>query len=117
MAELSVRQQIFKELDNMPNVKRTPSANILVEKFGVTIGYARTLFQDHRQLRSTNSNNKSVVRIYKVRDTKSNSPTEPYMTSMVKSNPGENEPRTKEEAITEFIKLAKQNIITATGLA
>jgi len=99
----SKRQIAYESLDNMAGVPRQEAAKALVDHLGISPTYAMTLFQSHRQERSKESSTgNGFVTIFKVRDTKSNAPVDPYMSSMVRNNPGVREPRNREEAIEQY---------------
>lgn len=109
----SVRQRIFTRLDDLSHLKRTEAVNTLVAEFGVSESYTRTLYQNHRKLRSEAQVGDGFVTIFKVRDTKSNAPVDPYMSSMVKNNPDKKEARNKSDAV----KLYKADNIRKSKLA
>lgn len=95
----SVRQRVFAKLDGLSHLKRTQAIDVLVSEFTVSESYARTLYQNHRKIRSEAQDSDGFVTIFKVRDTRSNSPVDPYMSSMVKNNPDKNEARSEEAAV------------------
>lgn len=102
----SKRQIAFEALDAMAGVPRNEAAQQLVEHLGVSLSYAKTLFQSHRQDRSSNieaDTGNGFVTVYKVRDTRSNKAVDPYMSSMVKNNPDTNAPRTTTKAIEQYL--------------
>ena len=98
----------------MSNMSRKEASSLLSQEMDITIGYALTLYQSHRKAKSEVVG-EDCITIYKVRDTRSNRPTEPYMSSMIKNNPDPSEARSQQEAINAYvlftetqIKLAKQ---------
>lgn len=98
----STRQRIFTKLDTLAHLKRTQAVSVLMTEFDVSEAYARTLYQNHRKIRSETSGGVNFITIFKVRDTRSNSPVDPYMSSMVKNNPDDGEAKTKTDAIRQY---------------
>jgi len=113
----SKRQRIFARLDGLSSIKRAAAAKIIVDEFEVSTSYAMTLFQNHRQIRSSEATGDGFVTIFKVRDTRSNAPVDPYMSSMVKNNPDEDEARTESAAIKSYISRNIEKNVIADGLS
>lgn len=99
----SVRQRVFAKLDGLSHLKRTQAIEVLVSEFAVSESYARTLYQNHRKIRSDAQHSDGFVTIFKVRDTRSNSPVDPYISSMVKNNPANWEARSEESAVKLYV--------------
>ena len=101
----SKRKIAFESLDRMAGVPRQEAVKALMDHLGVSNTYAMTLFQTHRQDRSKkDETGNGFVTIFKVRDTRSNNAVDPYMSDMIRNNPSDCSPRTKEDAITQYVK-------------
>ncbi len=100
----SKRQRIFARLDTLSHLKRKAAAVVIVDEFEVSTSYAMTLYQNHRQIRSSEKVGDGFVTIFKVRDTRSNSPVDPYLSNMVKNNPSNDEHRNKQDAVDAYRK-------------
>jgi hypothetical protein len=101
----SLRQRIFVSLDGMSSLNRSESVAGIMEKFDVKESYVRSLYQEHRKTRSTDTSNNNFITIYKVNDHKGNYRVEPFMSETIKQNPDVHESRTKQKAIQAYKQL------------
>lgn len=109
----SIRQRIFKALDGLSTLKRQEAVTTIMEQFDVKESYVRSLYQDHRKMRSTDDTNTNFVTIYKVSDMKGNYQVAPYISESIKQHPDKSEARTKQDAIS----LYKQHNLNKNKLA